>query len=860
MITIQATPLHLLTYLLLSCCFLLTSHAQTTVTRVEGVVIEAESGDPLGFANVAFTGTSIGTNTDNDGRFELEAEGEYDSLTVSFLGYQTQTIAIKPGESQEVRVALRSEALSLDEITVTAEKGKYKRKGNPAVDLIKKVIDRKDQNRLESQGYYEYDKYEKIQLDVSNLSESFVDARIFRDIRFVFDYMDTTDTGTPYLPFFLQESKSRVYYSKESDTEKEYRKALKLTNLDDFTTNESVYNLTRRLYQDIDIYDNKILLFDRQFVSPVAGIAPTFYRYYIVDTLQFQNQEAIRLAFIPNNKYNLGFEGNLFITNDSSYQVIGVKLSVLEQANLNFVKNLLVEQEFEKVNGVWVVSKEEIQAEYEITEKIIGIIGRKTTIYSNYSFEPSGDPAIFDQPGNIISAPDEDQKPPSYWEDARPEPLTRQEKDIYQMIDTLKTVPFFKTAIKVVRLISTGYITSGAVDIGSVFSFLSYNEVEGWRTKFGGKTNHRFSEDIQLKGYLAYGFRDQRLKYSASFRYLLDPEFSNFPDQYLSFKIERDNRFPGQFTRFVEEDNLFLSFRTGIADKMIAYDLYELEYSKAFPNNFRIDAFFNTQKREAAGDFDFNFIDPEGDAQRFLDDIRTTEAGVHLQYAPNAEYFEGAHLKYPLPNRYPIFDLTYTNGLEDLVGGEYQFHNLQLGITKRFYLSALGYSDVSLEGGKIWGEELPYILLHVPQANQTYAFQSEAFNVMNFMEFVADEHLTFHITHQFNGYLLNKIPLIRKLKWRSIFSFKTIYGNVTDANDPEQDRSLVQFPTTVDGQLETFSLREEPYMEFSVGIANIFKVLRFDYVRRLNYLGNPNLPSFFGIDGAGLRIGAELRF
>ncbi len=826
---------------------------------IEGKVIDVRSGEPLPFAAVRFTGTDIGNTTDENGFFQLEALHYQDSITVSFIGYNSLTLALPADLSRPILIALEAASVNLTTVDVTAGRERYRRRENPAVDLIRKVIDRRDRNRPEFQEYYQHHKYEKVEFDLANLPEELVDHEALESVAFIFDHLDTTAGGVSFLPVFLQESIATVYYRREPKAKKEYREGLKIIDFDKFTPEQSVYNQLDRLYQEVDIYEHKIHLFDNQFVSPLAPLAPAYYRYYISDTLEYEGQQAIVLDYIPNNKYNLGFSGRLYVKADTSYQVVGITLGLLDQANLNFIKSLKITLDFEEVDSVWVVGREVIETEYSLSDRLMSIFGKKTTVNSNYKFGEAADPAVYQAAGNLIASDNESQREDVFWETSRPEPLTTQEAAIYTMMDTLRTVPLFKSASAFIRFSNSGYFPVGPFDIGSLFTFVSFNDVEGWRLKFGGRTNSRFHEHLFFQGFGAFGTKDQRFKYSGTIGYAFDPKYRSFPRHYLAFTARKDNRFPGQQATFFQADNFFLSFRTSIANKMLSDELYQLEYNHEWPSNFLLRARGNLRTQKAAGAFAFLYYDETDDTEKEIEAIATAETEMMLRFAPNARYFEGNSYRYPLTNRYPIIDLNYRGGWK-VLGGDYAFHRLDLGITKRFYLSAVGFTDMYFNIGKVWGDKLPYILLYMPNANQTYSYQDLAFNVMNFLEFVADEYASIHLEHEFNGYLLNKIPLLRRLKLRSIIGFKALVGNLSNANNPNLNRSLIQFPTDDSGKPEVFPLDQGPYMEFNIGISNILKVLRVDFVRRLSYLNNPNIGSLFGVEGSGLRVSLVLAF
>ncbi|MEM8906664.1 MAG: DUF5686 family protein, partial [Bacteroidota bacterium] len=745
-------------------------------------------------------------------------------------------------------------------VTVKAKKGRYRKKNNPAVELIRKVIKNKKKNRLESFDYYEYDKYEKVELDINNLTDKFRNRKFFKKVGFIFDYVDTSEINNkPFLPVYIQETNGKVYFRKSPGSTKEFRDGYKVANLDDYLDEESVSTIMDKLYYDIDIYDNHIMLLTLQFVSPLAFFSPDFYRFYITDTIQYQGMEVIDLAFIPRNKQDLGFTGNMYIVNDPSYRVVKAELGIIKGINLNFVKAVKIEQTFAPVDTTWVLSKDVITVDYNITKKGMGFYGKRTSIHSNHVFNEKREDFRYGGSTNLIVDKTAKKQTDDFWNKKRPEALTAQEEGVYYMIDTLQTVPAFRRAANLVSFVLTGYTTGlGPIDYGPINAFYSFNDVEGFRLRFGGKTNTSLSKKFQLESYIAYGFKDEQFKYQSRFLYSFNEDFDEYPKHYIRFGAERETRFPGQELRFFSEDNFFLSFRRGIADRMIFYDTYSFDYFRETRNNLTFGLTLASRRQQPLGSLNFQFF-KDGEAD-FLNDIRTSEATFTFKWAPNAQYWNGKRFRITLFNKYPIFTFKYQAGIKGVLGGEYNYHTLSLGIFKRFYLSILGYGNLDIEGGAYLGKQLPYILLHLPRANQTYAYQIYSFNLMNFMEFSSDRYVSLQYSHFFNGFFFNKIPLFRKLKLREVVTFKGLYGQLTDANNPNLDPSLIQFETDENGVPTTYTLEDKPYIEVSVGVTNIFKFIRLDFIKRLTYLDNPNVPEMFGIKGLGLRGRLKIEF
>lgn len=833
--------------------------AQNLIT-IKGQVIDGKTKEPLPFVNVSFVGVSVGTTTDFDGNYSIETQWGSESLEASYVGYDSQVKPVTAERRQTINFVLGGTALELETVVVKAKKGKYRKKGNPAVALVRKVIANKKKNKLESYDYYEYDKYEKVELDINNLTDKFRNRKFFKKVDFIFDYVDTSEINNkPFLPVYLQETQGKVYYRKSPGSTKEFRDGYKVANLDNYLDDESVSTIMDKLYYDVDIYDNYIMLLTQQFVSPLSFFSPDFYRYYITDTLQFEGMQVIDLSFIPRNKNDLGFTGNMYIVNDPSYRVVKVNLGIIKDINLNFVKAIKIEQEFKPVDTTWVLAKDVITVDYNITKKGMGFYGKRTSMHSNHVFNQKREDFRYGGTSNLVVSEQAKKQDDSFWDEVRTEKLTPQEEGVYYMIDTLQTVPAFKRAANLVSFALTGYTTGlGAIDYGPINAFYSFNDVEGFRLRFGGRTNNSLSKKVQFEGYGAYGFKDEAFKYQSRLLYSFNNDFDEYPKHYIRLGAERETRFPGQELRFFSEDNFFLSFRRGVADRMLFHDTYSIEYFKETRNNLAFGLTLTNRKQRPLGGLNFKYFD-NGEAANFSD-IQTSEAHLRFKWAPNAQYWNGKRFRVSLFNKYPIFTFDFKVGLKDVLGGDYNYQFAGLNIFKRFYLSILGYGNLELEGGAYFGKELPYLLLHLPRANQTYAYQIYSFNMMNFLEFTSDRYVSLNYSHFFNGFFFNKIPLMKKLKLREVVTVKALYGQLRDINNPNLNPGLIQFEQDEDGVPTTYTLEDKPYVEVSVGVTNIFKFIRLDFIKRLTHLENPNVPQMFGVKGLGLRGRFKVEF
>lgn len=829
------------------------------ITKVKGTIVDANTKLPLPFVNVTFLGTNIGTTTDFDGKYALESKWASDQLIASFVGYETDTFSVALGTSQTTDILLKEASVSLASFTVSEEKERYKNKGNPAVKLIKKVIQNKAQNNNEQLNYYEYDKYEKIEFDINNITEKFKQRKIFKKLQYIFNFVNTSEiNGKPYLPVFLRETASKVYYRKQPKDLKEYKSGIKITGFEDYLDDDGISYLMDMLYQEVDIYENNINLLSNQFTSPLSNLATTVYKYFIIDTLMVNNYECINVAFLPRSKSDFAFKGNLYIRNDTSYAVTKVQMGITDEINLNFVADMQVDQEFSLVSdSVWMLSNNKLVIDYNpLGPNNMGVFGSKHITYSNTNINLQRPDSIYDRPEKVIELENINDQDEAFWNGARTDSLTEDEKGVYLMIDSVQNIPAFKNTMDILSFLLTGYKQFGPVEFGPIGAFYSFNDVEGFRLRFGGRTTPKFHKKIRLDGYLAYGFLDETLKYSGGLLYSFNNDFLSNPRHQLGVSYSHETVFPGQNLQFVDDDNFFLSFRRGLSNRMLFVDDFKLTYLKENNLGFSYQLMLSNKKQKPLGSLIFQ----TGDAiPQLINEVNTDEVGVRLRYAPNEQFYQGKNYRTPLRNKYPILTLEYIRGIEGITNGDLNYTRTSFGIFKRFYLNLLGFTDVEAEVGKIWGS-VPFVLLHLPQANQSLFLQESSFNMMNFLEFLNDEHISVKATQNFNGSLFNKIPLLKKLKLREIVTFKMLYGRLTDNNNPELNPDLFRFPVDENGNPLSFSLQDKPYIEASVGVSNIFKILRIDLLQRTTYLNNPNIVSLFGVKGLSLRARMKLDF
>ena len=841
----QTTPRYLLILLIAVLLTLfLRQIASAQVTSVRGTVTDAKTRKAIPFVSVVFTGTSYGASTDENGQFTFSANAGYDRISISHTGYVTKVQGIRSGQEQQIDITLKPGSQELKEVRViSGKKKKYSNKDNPAVALIRQVISHKKQNQPENYEHTEYRQYERMVFCLSNLSDQFKNRKIFRNYRFLFREQDSTNIGGKnLLPVYMEEKLSSNYYRKSPLAKKQIIEASKQVTYDEkFVDNQGLTTYFNRMYQDIDIYANNISLLSNQLLSPISDNAPDLYKFFITDTLREQSPHLIELSFTPRNTNNMLFEGKIYITMDGNFAVQNALLTVNKNINLNFVRQMEATLSFEKnPDGRFHLSQSDLKIEFGIKEKGGGVFGERLVTLKNFKIN-SPRPMEFYSGPDQVTTPDARKKDDAYWLNNRPDSLDAHTAGIYKNIDSLQTLPSFRRTMDIATLLLAGYKSFGWFEVGPVNTFYSFNPVEGFRPRLGGRTTTALSERYYFETYGAYGFKDEKFKYFLSATYSLNNKsIYRFPQNYIRASFQHDTKIPGQELQFVQESSLLLSFKRGPNDQWLYNDVFRLDYVHEFENHFSYAFGFKKWGQSPAGTLRFDRLSPDGSLDP-VSRLNTTELSLELRYAPKEKYYQGKLYRTPIPDKYPVYTLRYNQGIRGLLGGEYNYQNITGNISKRFYLSNFGFTDVSTEGGYVFGK-VPFPLLDIHRANQSYAFQLQSFNLMNFQEFVSDRYGSITVDHNFNGYIFNRIPLLKKLKLREVVNFKALWGGVRSENDPKNDPSQLRFPVDLQGVPTTYALTNGPYMEGSIGIGNIFKILRVDAVKRFTYLDHPNAP------------------
>ena len=799
------------------------AYAQKTV--VSGKVIDAITKEPLPFSPVMFVGTKSGAQTDLDGNYKIETYYSSDSLRVMVLGYAPQSKKVKQGITSVVNFELAAASSQTAEVTIRPDDGP-----NPAIALMKKVIRNKKINNREKLDAYEYESYNKVEFDLNNITEKFQDRKIFKAFDFVFEGVDTTQ-GKPYLPVFMTESLSDYYFKRNPKLSKEIVKATKVSGVE----NESINQFLGDMYQNINVYDNELVAFGKSFTSPISSYALGFYDYGLVDSATIDGKWCYKLQFFPRRKAELLFFGEMWIA-DTSYAVKEIEATIAEGANINWIKDFRVKQSFNEIEPeVWMLAKDELVIDFNVSDKKLGVYGRKTSSYRNFVINKERPKEHYEGFSDIIVKEDASDHDDAYWQGARHIALTAKEERIYHMVDTLKNLPQFVTVSNILNLFINGYKVIGNFELGPYYTFYSFNPIEGNRLRFGGRTSNDFSKKVMLEGYVAYGLKDERFKYGGGATWVINKN----PRMAMNVFAKRDMEQLGQGNGAFRQDNVLSSlFRRNPANKLT--DVTELSgyFEKEWLYGLQNRALFKHRVLKPAGsNYRYARFKPQLDAEQQISYLITTEVGLYTRFAYKEKFVYGEFERISLGTNYPELELQYNYGVPGLMGSEFEYHRIGVRLSDKLRFGPFGHLRISSEAGRIIGN-LPYPLLMMHQGNETFFYDEGSYNTMNFFEFVSDEWVSVWASYHANGLFLNKVPIMRRLKWREVASAKAVVGGYDLKNDLILSRDF-----NGDGKPDIYTL-EKPFVEAAIGVENIFKVLRIDFIWRLTYLDNPDIVKY----------------
>lgn len=845
--------------------FLLVFAASQSFAQLKGVITDSITHEPLMYISVYYEGKGVGGVSNANGEYQIETRKNWNEVTFSSIGYRTKVIRLTPGQ-KVLNVQMVPDDVMLTEVVVKPKKEKYSKKNNPAVDFMRKVIEHKKAQKLEVNDYYQYDQYEKMKMSLNDITPEKLEKGIYKKYSFLKDQIEVSETtNSLILPISIQETSSQTVFRKNPESKKTIIKGMNSNGINEFfSTGDMLGTVLQDVFTNVNIYDDDIRLLQRRFTSPIAKEGLNFYKYYLMDTLTVERDTCVHLTFVPQNSQDFGFTGHLYVLKDSTYAVKKCVMNLPKKTGVNFVNQLDIVQQYEQLpNGNWVLMDDDMLVDLSLVKSMGGLQVQRTTKYSNYKFDPI-EQRLFRLKGSVIKEADMLSKSDEYWAEVRQVPLTKTESSMDVFMNRIEQIPGFKYIIFGAKALIENFVeTTGPkkpskVDIGPINTMISNNYVDGLRLRLSAMTTANLNPHWFLSGYGAYGFKDHRWKYSGTLTYSFnkrDYVVWEFPKHFISATYSYDVMSPMDKFLFTDKDNVFVSFKTTTVDQMSYMRDVAINYELETPTGFGVKSMLRHRNDEPTGNLKYWANNSSADKmplpnEKPIHDITTAEASVTLRYAPGEAFVNSKQRRIPVSLDAPIFTLTHTAGFKGVLGGEYNFNRTEASIWKRVWLpSSWGKVDISLKGGAEWNT-VPFPLLILPEANLSYITQRETFCLINNMEFLNDRFASLSLSYDMNGKLFNRIPLLKKLKWREMIRFRTLWGTLTDKNNPFKSNNpdLFLFPMR-DGQYTSHVMDPKiPYMEASVGVYNIFKLLHVEYVHRLTYRDNP------GINKWGIRF------
>jgi hypothetical protein len=809
-------------------------------TKVSGYIFD-EYKEPVSFANVLFKGSTQGTITDENGKFYLESDETWSNLIVSFIGYETLDVPLAKRINYDLNFTLKEEASALDQVLIVT--GKQSKKNNPAIDLLRKIWENKRSNGLKQFKQYQYDKYEKVEFDINTIDSALIKSKLFRGMEFVFDQVDTSNvTGKTYLPMFINEAVSTVYGDNIINKEKNDLKGNKNSG---FSDNQIIIDFVDDLYNDFDVYDNYLKFFDKSFVSPLSKTGINTYNYVLSDSSFIDNKWCYNIIYYPRRKNELTFKGDFWVA-DTTYAIKEINLQASKSANINWVKDIYIEQEFEVLNdSLFLVKRDYMMSDFAFSkkEKSRGVYGKRTTLYNNYVFDKEKDKKFYDVEVYNFDK-DVYDRDDTFWSENRLESLNKDEQGVYKMLDTLKTVKKFKRLYNLGSILTSGYIefNSLPLDYGPIFSTFGFNEVEGLRLRAGGRTYFGKNDLWRLEGFMAYGFRDDKVKYGISGKWLVDKKSRLI----ISGGNRRDVEQIGA-SLTTSSDVLGRSLAsssvvgTSTNDKLTSINLTSLAVEAEPWRNviFRLGGNYRTLE-SASPTFSLDYNTPDG----LESEIKQFESSLSMSYFPKRKMTGFGVERLNANDDYARLFAQITRGDKAIFDGDFNYTKLQFSYIQPWQIGGFGRLTTTVEAGKTIGE-VPLGLLSVIPGNQSYFSIYNTFSQLDFYEFVSDTYGSVHLEHNFNGRLFSRIPFLRKLNLREIVSFRGVIGELSDEN-------FALSNTGLPNSIPLAAPSKKPYYEYGFGIGNIFKVFRIDFNFRGNYLNEVEYPDArkFGVTGS----------
>lgn len=846
-------------YVLLS-LFLILPGLSAAQTRISGKVVD-ENGETVPYTTVRLEGTSIGCTTDNNGNFSFTGPVAGSTLLITAIGYNDFKLKLSNSTKFPLNVRLHTATYSVQEVEIKPKRERYVRKGNPAVDLVKELIEKKDREDIRNNEYYSRDRYEKLNIALDNFNEEKQNKSPYRKFQFLKDYVDTSAvSGKPVLNVSTRELVATDYYQQKPQRYKQHIKGRNWAGIDDFMPASEIQAAVEEAIVDVDIFQNTITVFKREFSGPLAAnvLSQSYYKYYIMDTIDVEGERCVDLAFAPFNSESFGFTGHLYVTEDSTHFIKWAQLNVPYDINMNFVQYLNIDQKFARdENHPRILTEESFTTELKLYDYIDGLYVRREVFYNNYRFDDSVDKSIFQRPERILEEDNSTARSDEFWNNERNTAIGSQYVSVESMLEQLRQNKVYYWTEKFIMFLFTGYIPVQSEQTpyyyGPLNTTVSFNDLEGVRLRAGGMTTAYLNPHWFSRHYIAYGTADNKLKYMAQLEYSFKPKkesWNEFPIHSLRLKYQNDIVQYGQTFQYTNKDNVFLSLRRMSDDKSAYQKLAELTYTKEFYNNFSIEATLRNRREEGSRLLEFEKMMPDGTTIP-SNGFMQTEFELKLRYAPGEKFIQRNWDRKSVTQSKPVFTLSHTMAYKGLLGSEYTMQHTEAEYRQRVFITPFGYFDAVIKGGKTWGQ-IPFQLMTIPNANLSIVLRKESFELLTPMEFILDSYASWDIKWSLNGLIFNRIPLLKKLELREVVTSRGIWGTLQDINNPEIDTSgnLYKFPDRAIAS----PMGNTPYMELGLGIENIFKLLRIDYYFRLTHRNTP------GASDHGIRMAVHIEF
>ena len=827
-------------------------------TLLQCYVVDWQTGDSIPYANAVYRNLKLGASSDANGHFSI-ARKVGEQLTITAIGYKPRHIKITAHTARELKVTLIADSKQLQGIVVKAKRRhKYSRKDNPAVELMRRVIAAKKQTHLENHDYYQYDKYQKVTMAINNLTPDELEGSMFKKAPWLLDQVETCPYNNKLiLPISVDETLTQHLYRKTPRDEKDIVLGQSTKGISKLIqTGEALNTIVKDLFKDINLYDDQIDLLQKRFPSPIGSTAISFYHFYIDDTVYVNQDQCIRLQFMPANQQDFGFRGELYVLNDSSLHVKKCDMQLPANTGVNFVDAMKFQQEFTKLsNGEWALTTDNMIAELKLTDLLQRAIVIRTTGMTNYAFAPIEDKQ-FKGKAKIIYDTNAKMRDNEFWAAHRTTQLTKSEAGMDSFIKRMANTKHFKWVIFASKALIENFIETGSedkpskFDIGPVNTFISKNFIDGIRLRASARTTAKLNPHWFFEGYYAYGTKSRRSYYDAKVTYSFNkPEYQpiEFPVRTISFESTSDVESPSDKYLKHNKDNIFMTFRPVKVEQMYFVNRQKINFNWETDYGLATSLELRTESNRPTGKLVYEKMDGT-----LVDKLRMSEVILGFNYRPGQSYVNSKQKRMTVNLDAPEFNVTHTMGIKHFLGGDFNSNLTEVSIYKRFWLGSWGHIDTRVQGGAQWNK-VPFQFLIIPPVNTSYFEHQGTFNLMKGLEFLNDRYAQFNLAWDLEGKIFNRLPLIKKLKWREYVAFKGMWGHLTDKNNPylpqnSNDTELYKFP------VDTRVMTRDPYMEFVVGVHNIFKCLEVDYVRRLTYTNAP------GISKNGIRFGFNLVF